>query len=182
MQAPNVYPFPQPQLQQLPRFQYAPTQLVLDQSAPRVDPLQAGVAVNPALPMQHYNIHSTRSSDNINNYAYYYHHPDNNDNTTSTTTPTNNINNNNNPTLPVTGIPVPNSSLYRNTNQFPSAPQRLLSIIPDPHMAPNISHYQPNNIRPQMRVSIPHNIHFQQFHFDLKSIDVLKLDTGNAFQ
>ncbi|CAI4048407.1 hypothetical protein SKDZ_13G2630 [Saccharomyces kudriavzevii ZP591] len=147
MQAPNVYPFPQ-QPQPLSRFQYGPPQFVFDHSAPRVDPLQSNVTINPRLPVQHYNGQNGHINPVSNNYAYYYHHLNNNNNAS--------------PALHAANTQMPDNSLYRNIHQVPSAPQRLVSIIPDPHMPPNISHFQLNNIHPQMHVPVAHNTHFQQ--------------------
>lgn len=130
MQAPNIYPFSQTQPQALPGFTYGPPQLVFDHSAPRVDPLHSTVTINSPLPLQHYNGPNAHINSANNNYAYYYHHPNNNDNNNHSN---NTIKNNNiNSVLPAVNIQISNNSHYRNTHQIPSAPQRLVSIIPDP--------------------------------------------------
>ncbi|CAI4679970.1 AAC_collapsed_G0042280.mRNA.1.CDS.1 [Saccharomyces cerevisiae] len=165
MQAPNIYPFSQTQPQALPGFTYGPPQLVFDHSAPRVDPLHSTVTINSPLPLQHYNGPNAHINSANNNYAYYYHHPNNNDNNNNNNNnhSNNTIKNNNiNSVLPAVNIQIPNNSHYRNTHQIPSAPQRLVSIIPDPHMPPNISHFQLNNIHPQMHAPVATDIHFQQ--------------------
>ncbi|CAI4660966.1 CFF_collapsed_G0042810.mRNA.1.CDS.1 [Saccharomyces cerevisiae] len=165
MQAPNIYPFSQTQPQALPGFTYGPPQLVFDHSAPRVDPLHSTVTINSPLPLQHYNGPNAHINSANNNYAYYYHHPNNNDNNNNNNNnhSNNTIKNNNiNSVLPAVNIQISNNSHYRNTHQIPSAPQRLVSIIPDPHMPPNISHFQLNNIHPQMHAPVATDIHFQQ--------------------
>lgn len=160
MQAPNIYSSSQTQPQALPGFTYGPPQLVFDHSAPRVDPLHSTVTINSPLPLQHYNGPNAHINSANNNYAYYYHHPNNNDNNNHSN---NTIKNNNiNSVLPAVNIQISNNSHYRNTHQIPSAPQRLVSIIPDPHMPPNISHFQLNNIHPQMHAPVATDIHFQQ--------------------
>lgn len=151
MQAPNMFPFSQTQPQGLPGFAYGPPQLVFDHSAPRVDPLHSNVTINPPLPLQHYNGPNAHMNTANNNYAYYYHHLNNSNN-----------NNNVNSALPTANIQISNHSDYRNTHQVPSAPQRLVSIIPDRHMPPNIPHFQLNNIHPQMHAPVAPDIHFQQ--------------------
>lgn len=142
----------------------------------RVDPLHSTVTINSPLPLQHYNGPNAHINSANNNYAYYYHHPNNNDNNNNNN---NNHSNNINYVLPAVNIQISNNSHYRNTHQIPSAPQRLVSIIPDPHMPPNISHFQLNNIHPQMHAPVATDIHFQQVPVYNKTNNGIGIDNIN---